>query len=188
MTTRRSKKADIAASQCPVIGDIDCACSSFKPIQKTPEMVGMTTERMKTFNVAPNDRIYWCSECSPLHPLSPWLHRVGDVTARDTSIRKPQVDFPSRCASSASALNGSPRTRGIPNDSTVLAPFKTGLTRSSNEYSTETNVPNSSRSSSTNVPEPFLPLRPRRGSLKLRALDSKDWIEVAPRGSSIHGA
>jgi hypothetical protein len=59
--TRRKLKIATPASACPVKATIECF--DWKPIEQTPEVVGMSDAQMTAAGVGRGQRLYWCSEC-----------------------------------------------------------------------------------------------------------------------------
>jgi hypothetical protein len=61
---KTSKKVVTAGSECPVKSTPECF--AWKPLDQTPETVGMTAEQMKAAHVVRDHHLYWCSECRNL--------------------------------------------------------------------------------------------------------------------------
>jgi hypothetical protein len=59
MTTKKTKAKERG---CPVKSTVECL--QFPPIVRTPEAAGMTTEQIAAAGITPNQRLYWCSECT----------------------------------------------------------------------------------------------------------------------------
>jgi hypothetical protein len=58
----KRKQAKAKARSCPV--KITVECLPFPPIEKTPESSGMTPEQIAAVGISPNQRLFWCSECT----------------------------------------------------------------------------------------------------------------------------